>query len=276
MTEYWKSNAMHWCDICKCWMNDTKQAKLNHERGAQHQAKLANKLRDMARKAENDAKAKSFNDEAVSRAEAAAKKAYAADLKAAEAAAGSWEWDEGSSYYYNATHRWYYDPKTQWYYGGEPTPEWSQEPPIPAAARFGVAQHAGGPVPQGQGQQGAGGAAAAGSEGGAGAGKEGLPFVTKKVQRVVAIPKHPLAALGGHQAPTTGKVGGGMGAGVVLESGEADVGAKRKREDGKGGAGGGGKGAKGAMSKEEEEALARREAARQRVAQRTAAGFGYV
>ncbi len=39
-SQYWKSNAMHWCDICKCWMNDTKQARLNHERGAQHQAKL--------------------------------------------------------------------------------------------------------------------------------------------------------------------------------------------------------------------------------------------
>ena len=37
----WKSNPMHWCDLCKCWMNDTKAARLNHERGAKHQDNLA-------------------------------------------------------------------------------------------------------------------------------------------------------------------------------------------------------------------------------------------
>lgn len=31
---------MYWCDVCKCWLNDTKAARLNHERGAGHQAKL--------------------------------------------------------------------------------------------------------------------------------------------------------------------------------------------------------------------------------------------
>ena len=32
---------MYWCELCKCWMNDTKAAKLNHERGAKHQENLA-------------------------------------------------------------------------------------------------------------------------------------------------------------------------------------------------------------------------------------------
>ncbi len=32
---------MHWCDLCKVWMNDTKAAKLNHERGMKHQENLA-------------------------------------------------------------------------------------------------------------------------------------------------------------------------------------------------------------------------------------------
>jgi hypothetical protein len=32
---------MHWCDLCKVWMNDTKAAKLNHERGMKHQETLA-------------------------------------------------------------------------------------------------------------------------------------------------------------------------------------------------------------------------------------------
>ncbi len=114
--------------------------------------------------------------------------------------------------------RWYYDPETQWYYGGEPTPQWTQAPPLPAGALFGRARHEGGPVPQGAagagaaaGGTGAAGSAAAGSGGGA-AGAGGV-FKTQVVKRVVAVPKHPLAGLGGYQAPTSGKVGGGMGAG---------------------------------------------------------------
>lgn len=65
-----------------------------------------------------------------------------------------------------------------------------------------------------------------------------------------------------YQMPTVGAIGGAKDLG--------DIGApKRKRvDDGKGG--GGGK----ALSKEEEEALARREAARQRVQQRTLQTFG--
>ena len=31
---------MHWCDICRCWMNDNKQAISNHERGMGHQENL--------------------------------------------------------------------------------------------------------------------------------------------------------------------------------------------------------------------------------------------
>ncbi|PNH11534.1 putative NOT transcription complex subunit VIP2 [Tetrabaena socialis] len=58
--------------------------------------------------------------------------------------------------------------------------------------------------------------------------------------------------------------------GVILEEGAAP---KRKREEP--GGKGGGKGGK-PVPKEEAEALARREAAKQRVAQRTAAGFGYL
>ncbi|GFR49008.1 hypothetical protein Agub_g11029, partial [Astrephomene gubernaculifera] len=234
MTEYWKSNAMHWCDICKCWMNDTKQARLNHERGAQHQAKLEKKLRDMAHKADQEVKTKAANEAAMDKIEAAARKQFAKDQAAAEAArqaakeaAGVWSWEADSSYYYNAAHRWYYDPKTSWYYGGEPSPEWSHSPPLPPDALFGTAPHEGGPVPQGAAaataapqQQGQGqGGGAAGSSSGRGL-PEGLPVVTKTVQRVVAIPKHPLAALGGYQAPTTGRVGGGMGAGVTVEAAE--------------------------------------------------------
>ncbi|GFH12966.1 matrin-type domain-containing protein, partial [Haematococcus lacustris] len=54
----WRSNAMHWCDVCKCWLNDTKAAKAHHEQGMGHKANLARKLRDMARKAEDEKRQK--------------------------------------------------------------------------------------------------------------------------------------------------------------------------------------------------------------------------
>ncbi|PNW83158.1 hypothetical protein CHLRE_06g309150v5 [Chlamydomonas reinhardtii] len=280
MTEFWKSNAMYWCDVCKCWLNDTKAARLNHERGAGHQAKLEKKLYDMTKKAERDARAKEVNEIAMHKIEAAAKKQYEEDKKAAAAAAaaeaGQWTWDKGSGYYYNETHRWYYDPKTQWYYGGEPAPAWSQTPPLPASALFGTAPHTGGPVPLGHGP----GTAPDPSGSGAAAAAPPGVFEKKTVTRAVVVPKHPASDIGGYQAPKTGRVGGGMGAGIVLE--EPSAGEKRKREEAaavkaagaKAAAGKGGKAA--TISKEEAEALARREAARQRVAQRTAAGFGYL
>jgi hypothetical protein len=31
---------MYWCELCRVWMNDSKAAKLNHERGAKHQENL--------------------------------------------------------------------------------------------------------------------------------------------------------------------------------------------------------------------------------------------
>lgn len=262
-------------------------------------------------------------------------------------------------------HRWYYDPKTQWYYGGEPAPAWSQTPPLPASALFGTAPHTGGPVPLGHGP----GTAPDPSGSGAAAAAPPGVFEKKTVTRAVVVPKHPASDIGGYQAPKTGRVGGGMGAGergavpavpavgpegsgawgtreavawhcvdwghiewrpsvaasasdiapsapsphvsvvarartrtrtrgqapwpyltrlslwlprtgIVLE--EPSAGEKRKREEAaavkaagaKAAAGKGGKAA--TISKEEAEALARREAARQRVAQRTAAGFGYL
>ncbi|GIM07321.1 hypothetical protein Vretimale_11475 [Volvox reticuliferus] len=171
----------------------------------------------------------------------------------------------------SCTARWYYDPKTQWYYGGEPTPEWSQSPPLPAAAMFGVAPHEGGPVAKGT-----AGAGAAAASGAVTSGRlDGLPMITKTVQRVVAVPKHPLADVGGYKAPTTGRIGGHMGAGTEIEGGDGGA-AKRKREEHQAKGGGTSSTKAGAVSAEEAEALARREAARQRVAQRTAAGFGYL
>jgi hypothetical protein len=32
---------MYWCELCRVWMNDSKAAKFNHERGTKHQENLA-------------------------------------------------------------------------------------------------------------------------------------------------------------------------------------------------------------------------------------------
>lgn len=59
----------------------------------------------MARKADHEVYSKAANEVAMSKIEAAARKQYEKDRKAAAAEAGSWTWDLDCSYYYNATHR---------------------------------------------------------------------------------------------------------------------------------------------------------------------------
>ncbi|KAL6756434.1 hypothetical protein V8C86DRAFT_72544 [Haematococcus lacustris] len=284
MTEAWRSNAMHWCDVCKCWLNDTKAAKAHHEQGMGHKANLARKLRDMARKAEDEKRQKVQVANSLSRIEEQAQAKFqedkksaaaaaAAEVAAAEARSGVWVWDPTCSYYYNEPHRWYYDPQTQWYYGGEPDPEWSQAPPIPDYALFGTARHEGGPLPQPAPTAPDSKPAASRAQSSAATGPEGVTTTT--ITRVIALPSHPLAGVGGHATPSMGRVGAAKQTGRQDGSQPAHTAAlagdKRKRE-----AGDGGSGAAPQVSAAEAAALAKREAARQRVAQRTAQNFGFV
>jgi len=115
--------------------------------------------------------------------------------------------------YYHQPLRWYYDHKTSWYYGGEPL-AWTQTPSMPSAALFGTASHEGGPaagtgsasVQQGN-RNSTGAAAAAAAAAAAG------PAV-KVVRKVVQLPAHPQAAIGGHQMPVEGRIGGAKGVGA--------------------------------------------------------------
>lgn len=59
----------------------------------------------MARKADADKRQEDFTTAALSNIERQAAKAYAADKKAAAAAAGSWSWEQDTGYYYNPSHR---------------------------------------------------------------------------------------------------------------------------------------------------------------------------
>ncbi|KAG1672918.1 hypothetical protein FOA52_012363 [Chlamydomonas sp. UWO 241] len=298
MTEFWKSNKMAWCDICKVWMNDRKDSILNHERGMGHQEKLKRKLRDMVTKADQDKRDAAHLETSMAKIEKQAAKQYEIDRKANEegdrhanadahaiqeaedAAAGRWAWVESSKYYYNAPFRWYYDPKTEWYYGGDP-PEWAQVPPaatLPAAAKFGVAPHDGGPVAQRE-ASGAGASTSAAAPAAAAAAATAPGPSRPTMQRVVMLPAHPQAMIGGHAGPEIGRVGaakgltdvsgtggggGGSSTGATAGQKAAAEAAKRKRDEGK------------PMSAADAEANARREAARARVANRTAQGFGFL
>lgn len=80
MTEYWVSNAKHWCDVCKCWMNDTVSSRAHHEKGSGHKINVQRKLREMRQKAEQEKKEEARNQAELDRIEKAADRAYQKDV----------------------------------------------------------------------------------------------------------------------------------------------------------------------------------------------------
>jgi hypothetical protein len=129
--------------------------------------------------------------------------------------------------------RWYYDPKTEWYYGGEPV-SWTQKPGLASASMFGAAPHEGGPVPQPSAAAGgvggssksaaAGGASRAQEAAAAAAAATGQKVVVRKT--VMQLPSHPQSAIGGHQMPTSGRIGGAKGVGADGAADDAAAAAK--------------------------------------------------
>lgn len=107
-----------------------------------------------------------------------------------------------------------------------------------------------------------------GSAGGAGEAKAQPAFVRRRVSEA----EHPSAGIGGHRIPSAGEVGGKKRVGYL--EGEAVQGSKRARQGASLAQSAPGK-SDGSLSKEEEEARQKREAAKQRVQQRTLAGFGF-
>ncbi|PRW58735.1 WW domain-binding 4 [Chlorella sorokiniana] len=285
MTEFWVSQANKWCEYCRVWLKDSAQSWAVHERGAKHQENVARKLREMRQKADQEKKDQAELESSMQRVEAEALKKFEADRKAEEehrkATLGSWEWNEGAGYYYNSLLRWYYDASTRMYYGGEPV-EWTDTPSIPHEARYEVMHKPAAPKAA---AAGGGASAAAAGGGGAAARPAGQQQYAVAGSRIVN--KHPLADLGGYQLHSIeGSIGGAKGVGTLhrggggggapgAPAGGAAADAKRKRDGEAGSKGGKGQQEK-ELTKEEREFMARREAARQRVQQRTAASFGLV
>lgn len=263
MTEYWKSNANYWCDLCKVWMTDKQSTRAVHEAGIKHTELVQKKLRAMRVNAVAEKNEKKLVESSMSKIEFAAKRQFAKDKAAEEAhiaaTLGSWALDSGTGYLYNALHRYYFDIKTGMYYGGDPV-AWTTEPKMPKDARYKSAAL----VPGGESCAGGGSVE---DRNGRGASTSGRRV---NIARVDAS-SHPLGSLGGYSMPSIGTIGGARGVGGAASTAAAanTAGAvKRKREELMR------KLPPQKMTQEEVEANAKREAAKQRVQKRTMQNFG--
>lgn len=246
--------AEHFCEYCQVWMKNHPRVIQMHEQAAPHKAAVSKKLHELRVKAVKDKEEEASLKKSMAKIEATAAAQYEADqaaAAAAKAALGAWETDE-SGYFYNAVQRYYYNKDNGMYYGGEPA-AWTTTPAIPDGARFEHSAHA---------QKTAGGGAGGGAGPGPSSKAPGLGIQRKVIEKKA----HPLAGIGGFSAPVAGLPGAGRGA----SAGQGGSGSQAPAA----GRGGGRGGAAKPLSKEEAEALAKREAARQRVAQRSAAFFG--
>lgn len=138
------------------------------------------------------------------------------------------------------------------YYGGEP-PAWTTSPAIPADARYERLSAAA--ATEGPSKPATAAAAASPS------------FQEQPIGRRIEKSAHPLSGIGGFRMPAKGTIGGARGVGIVgggvsKPSATTKSAAAAKTTNGK------------PMSQEEKEAIAKREAARARVAARNAAQFG--
>lgn len=229
------------------WMQDNPAARATHEKGIKHKDNVAKKLRQMRMTADREVREKEMAASSMASIEARAQKQYVQDMQAAAQAqqmtAGSWALQQDSDLHYNAHHRYYYDRKTQMYYGGVP-PAWTNDPPLPSEALYGAA----GPVVT----------VASGGEK-----ASSLQLTHSKAD------KHfkPLTKIGGYQMPSTGAIGGAK---QLASSSQASTLRKRPRSAVK---------EKSyvkqqKLSPDEAAAVAKREAARARVQDRTMQAFG--
>ena len=178
-------------------------------------------------------------------------------------------WHQESGYYYNARQRWYYDAESRMYYGGDP-PDWTSKPSIPSQALYSFKENNNRPpekhVKKTSQITSSAGASIAGASGARGSAHVQPIRGVLPGQRIGNI-AHPLAQIGGRSMPSIGKIGGAKGVGIVdRRNSPDDSSGKRKRADSKP--------SKQPLSKEEEEFMARREAARRRVQARSMAEFG--
>ena len=147
------------------------------------------------------------------------------------------------------------------YYGGDP-PAWTTTPAIPADARFERLTAKGTPA-----------LAAAAAAGPSKAATAASSIQQQPVGKRIEKSAHPLSGIGGYRMPAQGTIGGARGVGVVVGVSKVSSGSAATTKAKSTGAAGKTTSGK-PMSQEEKEAIAKREAARARVAARNAAQFG--
>ncbi|KAF8013678.1 hypothetical protein BT93_I1515 [Corymbia citriodora subsp. variegata] len=130
MTEYWVSQGNKWCDFCKIFISNNPATIRNHELGQRHKDNVAKKLNDMRKEKAAKDKEQKEAARAIQQIEAKAKRSYQKDVanlqearetnaRVLDAQAGSeeeWEHDSSSGYYYSQSTGLYYDPKSGFYY----------------------------------------------------------------------------------------------------------------------------------------------------------------
>ena len=50
MTEFWVSEARHWCEFCRCWTAGNKSSIGFHENGKRHKEAVEQALKDMRKR----------------------------------------------------------------------------------------------------------------------------------------------------------------------------------------------------------------------------------
>ena len=129
MTEYWVSKGRHYCELCNAWMADTQVAIRSHENGAKHKQMVAKKIqqaREDGLKRDREAK---MAQKSMEKVEELAKKQYEKDVQEARRSSGNvptgnstsdlgagWRYDDRCGYYYDDASGCYYDPRTEMYY----------------------------------------------------------------------------------------------------------------------------------------------------------------
>ncbi|KAI6226450.1 WW domain-binding protein 4 [Aphelenchoides fujianensis] len=72
MADYWKSNAKHFCEICKIWIADNRASVDAHEKGMRHKGAVQQRLRDMGKRAkEKEVQASNLNATLIAMEQAA-------------------------------------------------------------------------------------------------------------------------------------------------------------------------------------------------------------
>eukprot|EP00241_Pyramimonas_parkeae_P006825 CAMPEP_0114233958 /NCGR_PEP_ID=MMETSP0058-20121206/5458_1 /TAXON_ID=36894 /ORGANISM="Pyramimonas parkeae, CCMP726" /LENGTH=330 /DNA_ID=CAMNT_0001345615 /DNA_START=41 /DNA_END=1034 /DNA_ORIENTATION=+ len=81
MTEYWVSQGNHWCEYCKCWMNNNPKTIAIHTQGPKHKQNVEDRMRTIRRNAAGEKREEDLAKRTMASIEAAARRAYEKDLQ---------------------------------------------------------------------------------------------------------------------------------------------------------------------------------------------------